>query len=118
GGAAPRPRRGRGDPGRHVPVPRGRARRRPAPGARRLRGGPVVTWPVLVGWLAGWALLWRLPRLTAARPVDDLGEVVAVIPARNEADRLPKLLASLARQTRPPDRVVVVDDGSDDGTAE
>lgn len=77
-----------------------------------------MIWLVLGGWLAGWALLWRLPRPRPGVPVPDLGRVVAVIPARNEADRLPRLLASLARQTRPPDQIVVVDDDSDDGTAE
>lgn len=86
-----------------------------------------MSWLVLVGWIAGWALLWRLPRVGAGRPAEALddgffdhvaGRVAVIVPARNEADRLPLLLASLARQTRPPARVVVVDDGSDDGTAE
>ena len=76
-----------------------------------------MSWLVLVGWLAGWALLWRLPRLSAGGPVPKVGRVTVVIPARNEADRLPTLLTSLARQTHPPDQVVVVDDGSTDATA-
>lgn len=40
-----------------------------------------------------------------------------VIPARNEATRLPRLLAALSRQVRPADEVVVVDDDSVDDTA-
>lgn len=40
-----------------------------------------------------------------------------VIPARDEVDRLPRCLASVAAQTRPADEVVVVDNGSTDATA-
>lgn len=76
-----------------------------------------MTW-VVVGWFAGWVLLWRLPRLDPAAPAPADGRRVSVvIPARNEADRLPTLLAGLVRQSRAPDQVVVVDDASSDGTA-
>ena len=40
-----------------------------------------------------------------------------IIPARNEAHNLPRLLDSLAAQSVRPVEVVVVDDGSSDGTA-
>lgn len=43
--------------------------------------------------------------------------ISVVIPARDEEDRLPGCLASLAAQTRLPDEVVVVDNASDDATA-
>lgn len=44
--------------------------------------------------------------------------VVAVIPARNEAETLPRCLTSLLAQTYPGDfSIVVVDDQSEDGTA-
>jgi len=44
--------------------------------------------------------------------------VVAVVPARNEADSLPGTLPALLAQEYPgPLRVFLVDDGSDDGTA-
>jgi hopene-associated glycosyltransferase HpnB len=44
--------------------------------------------------------------------------VVAVVPARNEADVIARALESLMQQDYPgPFRVVLVDDGSDDGTA-
>ena len=39
-----------------------------------------------------------------------------VCPVRNGADHLPRLLAALAAQTVAPQRIVVVDDGSTDGT--
>lgn len=77
-------------------------------------------WWLVLGWSAGWVLLWRLPRLDSRSPeapsVDPHTSVAVVIPARNEADRIPLLLDSLGRQTRAPDRIVVVDDGSSDGT--
>ncbi|MFC4988814.1 glycosyltransferase family 2 protein [Saliphagus infecundisoli] len=44
--------------------------------------------------------------------------VTAMIPALNEERTIPYALASLAAQTVPPDRVVVVDDGSTDDTTE
>jgi glycosyltransferase involved in cell wall biosynthesis len=39
-----------------------------------------------------------------------------VIPVRNEEASLPALLASIQRQARPPDEVILVDGGSTDGT--
>ncbi|MDE9365714.1 glycosyltransferase [Luteipulveratus sp. YIM 133132] len=46
------------------------------------------------------------------------GEVSVVVPARDEATRLPALLTSLATLESAVAEVVVVDDGSSDGTAE
>ena len=79
-------------------------------------------WHVLcaVAWLLGWVLLTRLPRLRPspkAAPRDDRA-ITVVIPARDEAQRLPHLLGDLA-VSRPLDaRVIVVDDHSEDETAE
>src|SRR4051794_33641503 len=42
--------------------------------------------------------------------------VSVVIPVRDDADMLERCLRLLERQTRPPDEVVVVDDGSSDGS--
>ena len=67
------------------------------------------------GWSIGWLLLWstrRLPRSAGARPA-----VAVVVPARDEAEALPHLLAPLLPQLRPGDELVVVDDHSSDGTA-
>jgi hypothetical protein len=44
--------------------------------------------------------------------------VGVVVPAKDAASTLPATLASLAAQQRPPQRVVVVDDGSADDTAD
>ena len=43
--------------------------------------------------------------------------VAVILPALNEAASLPRTLQSIRDQSRPPDRLVVVDGGSADGTA-
>jgi 4,4'-diaponeurosporenoate glycosyltransferase len=77
-------------------------------------------------WLPGFFLLWRIPRCGSgparnARGSDGRGaggRIAVIIPARNEERTLPLLLASLACQERKADEVIVVDDGSEDATAE
>lgn len=77
-------------------------------------------WHILcaVAWVVGWVLLTRVPRLppsAKAAPREDRA-ITIVIPARNEARRLPHLLGDLA-ESRPTDaRVLVVNDHSDDDT--
>ncbi|MFK0293234.1 glycosyltransferase family 2 protein [Streptomyces sp. NPDC090442] len=44
--------------------------------------------------------------------------VTVIVPAHNEEEGLPATLESLARQTVPPDRILVVDDASTDRTGE
>ncbi|MCB9562589.1 MAG: glycosyltransferase [Kofleriaceae bacterium] len=70
---------------------------------------------------------WRLGQLRAAatpRAGADAGasadaapRVSIIVPARDEADNLPALLASLRRLDPPAHEVIVVDDGSTDATA-
>jgi 4,4'-diaponeurosporenoate glycosyltransferase len=66
---------------------------------------------VVVRLAIGFWLLWSLPRVV--RLGIDLTDVSVVVPARNEAAQLPRLLRSLSG-TRA--EVVVVDDDSADGT--
>jgi 4,4'-diaponeurosporenoate glycosyltransferase len=69
------------------------------------------------GWLLGWVLAG--PR--RALPEGSLpsgARVSVVVPARNEARRLSRLLDGLAGAAPRPDEVIVVDDGSTDGTAD
>jgi hypothetical protein len=80
---------------------------------------------VVVGLLSG---TWLLGRVRTPPPVPIGGatgadgrplasSVSVVVPARDEEATLPRLLASLADQRHPPIEVLVVDDGSTDGTA-
>lgn len=68
-------------------------------------------------WLAGFLILWRIATLPP--PGDGAeGETLSVIiPARNESQRLPFLLASLKDQSHGPLEILVVDDHSEDDTA-
>ncbi len=45
-----------------------------------------------------------------------MGSVTAIVPTWNRADLLQSILKNLAAQTRPPDQVIVVDNGSTDAT--
>lgn len=68
--------------------------------------------------LANLGYLWRGARRTGARAETSAhGPALSVlIPARNEARNLRRLLPSLLRQDHPSFEVVVYDDGSEDGT--
>ena len=71
------------------------------------------------GGYAVWGRRWRIePRLSA--PLDGVapGRVVAVVPARNEAAELPRTVPHLLQQGDGALHVIVVDDHSDDGTAD
>jgi 4,4'-diaponeurosporenoate glycosyltransferase len=68
-------------------------------------------------WLPGTFCLWRLPRCPPAPSERDGLQVSVIIPARNEQRRIAPLLESLGRQIRPAQEILVVDDGSIDGTA-
>jgi chlorobactene glucosyltransferase len=59
----------------------------------------------------------RLPELAPPSGRDALPPVSIVVPARNEAANLPALLPSLGSLDYPTLEVIVVDDGSSDGTA-
>lgn len=79
---------------------------------------PVI---FLVLWSAGFIVAARFRNRGAGSAVtqrDTLPRVSIIIPARNEAHNLPKLLDSIAGQAVRPHQILVVDDGSTDGTAE
>ncbi|MFS0990174.1 glycosyltransferase [Enterococcus casseliflavus] len=73
-------------------------------------------------WLAGWLIFFRLPTIptrketAASKDLTERGELSIIISARNEAENLPQLLASLQQQTLHPVEILVVDDGSEDET--
>src|SRR5580692_5203668 len=78
----------------------------------------AVAWLYLVTGHGGyWRTSQRLPRV-GGEP-DAWPDVVAVVPARNEAEMLPVTLPALLGQEYPGMlTVIVVDDGSSDGTGE
>src|SRR5579862_3504144 len=78
---------------------------------------PVLIWAYL---LLGRGRFWHVAahRTAAVLPPAVARRVVVVIPARNEAAVIGTAVASLARQTfKDPIHLIVVDDGSTDGTA-
>jgi 4,4'-diaponeurosporenoate glycosyltransferase len=73
----------------------------------------------LASLAAGKLLLWKIPALgSAPLKTEAMGVISVVIPARNEERNLPRLLASLQAQTVLPLEVIVVDDQSQDRTAD
>jgi hopene-associated glycosyltransferase HpnB len=79
----------------------------------------AAAWVYLVAAHGGfWRTGERLPPRRAGTGSTSWPPVVAVVPARNEADSLPGTLPALLAQDYPGGfRVFLVDDGSDDGTA-
>jgi hopene-associated glycosyltransferase HpnB len=78
----------------------------------------AVAWVYLVAAHGGyWRTSQRLPRVSGEP--DAWPDVIAVVPARNEAEMLPVTLPALLGQDYPGVlAVIVVDDGSSDGTGE
>ncbi len=67
----------------------------------------------------GFIFLWNIPFLRrATRLSDALLKLSIIIPARNEERTLIRLLSSIHQQTFRPHEVIVVDDQSEDATAE
>jgi hopene-associated glycosyltransferase HpnB len=82
-----------------------------------LAAATLVVW---LGLLASgfWLCSDQDERVTCSDPAQ-WPEIVAVVPARNEADVIARSLASLARQDYPgPLRIVLVDDNSTDATGQ
>ena len=72
-------------------------------------------------WLAPFLLLWKIPypsRESEPEGQDKTLSVSVIIPARNEELTLPALLESLERQDAEISEVIVVNDHSEDATAE
>lgn len=87
-------------------------------------GPALATGVVLAGWLLGWAVAGRRHELPPAPAGSGPGagdggtvSISVVVPARDEAEHLPRLLAGLGEAVPAPDEVIVVDDGSADATA-
>jgi hopene-associated glycosyltransferase HpnB len=83
-----------------------------------LAGGSLLLWVVLTFF---WGGFWQVRRFNGdagvAGELQRWPKVVAVVPARNEAETMARCAESLIRQEYPGElRIVVVDDHSEDGT--
>ncbi len=90
-----------------------------------LAGGLWTVWRAVVGFRAvasersaGTSLGPGRAAAAAAPPADRLPPVTILVPARNEAARIGSCLGSILRLDYPNLDVVVIDDGSTDGTSE
>ncbi|MCX8118384.1 MAG: glycosyltransferase family 2 protein [Desulfobacterota bacterium] len=70
-------------------------------------------------WSFGFIFLWNIPLLVRKKSLPHpIPKLSILIPARNEAKRLGVLLPSLRRQGIKPHEIIVIDDQSNDETAE
>lgn len=70
---------------------------------------------LIIRWLLGWTLVLRSPETPKGVPRQQQ-KIIVLIPARNEARTLPKLLINLKRQKRQPDEIIIINDNSSDRT--
>ena len=78
----------------------------------------IVLWTLMLLWniynFSGYVSMHS----TSAMPLERTPRVSILVPARNEAEMLPSTLPGLLQQDYPDYEVVLVDDGSTDGTGE
>jgi len=80
---------------------------------------PTKLYVLFLFWILGFIFLWKIPSLKRVkRPNEALYKLSIIIPARNEERTLVPLLSSISLQTLKPYEVIVVDDQSEDATAE
>ena len=81
-----------------------------------------TAWALAVAHVGLWCVLasnlWYLHRYRRRASLDTLPTLSVLIPARNEAANLKRLLPSLLAQDHPAFEVIVYDDGSEDATWE
>jgi len=73
---------------------------------------------IVLLWLLGFIFLFHIPLCRSGGDGPAAEKISVIVPARNEADKLPGLLESLSGQEPGPGEVIVVDDASEDATAE
>lgn len=78
----------------------------------------IVLLLILIGLISGMFMFWSLPTPQKVEGKQEIPFLSIIIPARNEAHRLPILLESLKHQNLKAYEVIVIDDKSDDQTVE
>jgi 4,4'-diaponeurosporenoate glycosyltransferase len=80
---------------------------------------PVKLYFVVFFWALGFIFLWKIPILKGGSKFNRFSHKLSIfIPARNEERVLGRLLHSIALQSLKPHEVIVIDDQSEDSTAE
>jgi len=70
-------------------------------------------------WFLGFIFLWKIPALKKGNKLNSLScKISIIIPARNEERTLGQLLHSIEHQAFKPYEIIVMDDQSEDATAE
>ena len=80
---------------------------------------PIKLYLLFFFWFLGFFFLWRIPALKKGKNLNNPSYKISIlIPARNEEKTLGQLLQSIAHQTLKPHEIIVIDDHSEDTTAE
>src|SRR4030042_5537321 len=80
---------------------------------------PIKLYLLFLFWFSGFIFLWKIPVLKKGKKLNNLSyKISIIIPARNEESTLGPLFHSIAHQTLKPYEIIVVDDQSEDATAE
>jgi len=80
---------------------------------------PIKLYLIFLFWFLGFIFLWKIPTLKRRNNLNHLSYNMSIlIPARNEERVLGQLLYSIQQQTFKPHEIIVIDDQSEDATAE
>ena len=80
---------------------------------------PIKLYLLFLFWFLGFIFLWKIPVLKKENQLNSFSyKISIIIPARNEERTLGQLLHSIAHQTLKPREIIVIDDQSEDATAE
>jgi len=84
----------------------------------RIRQMPFNFYTIIIGFIVGFMLFFKFPRLRNGKVDSMLSEIdiSVIIPARNEEENLPCILRDLRKQTHHIHEIICVDDDSDDAT--
>ena len=80
---------------------------------------PIKLYLLFFFWFLGFIFLWKIPVLKKGNQLNSFSYKISIlIPARNEERTLGQLLQSIEDQTLKPHEIIVIDDQSEDATAE